>query len=213
MKIRWKVLVGFLIVILALLIVYFTQDKLPVYQEINNIKSDTPDFEKQYLIKGKQKYVSDIPEFHLKITSWFYGKKIGITEDGLKVRAIVGQDPKDYVVLTGFMFPGVIYRNEASSPLDFLSTQINEIQFGKKKTDDKKIINEVLQYLRTPSYGRAELRNKIGGEITLLSPKLNGLGYRVIVAIDNKKEVYFLDVINEKPMVAGPLFTEWVNEK
>lgn len=218
-RIKWILIGGFLILILSLTIMYFNKEKFPVYEEINNVKSDIPNFTKHYLIKGNQKYVTDATEFPLEITGRFYGKQIGITTNGNKVFAVNGQDLRDYIVLTGFMVPASFYRNVSIPPLDFFSIRVSEIQLRdnkglstfKKKTTDRKVISEVIESLRKPTYmsikGEAELFH-----ISLISPKLNGLGYMVYVVIDKDKNVYLKDFIKEEPMKAGPLFTKWVNE-
>lgn len=218
-KIKWLLISTLLILISVLALMYFNREEPPIFEEINNVKSETYNFVKQYLIKGNIKYVTDSTEFPLEITGGSYGKQIGRTASRNKVLKIKGQDPRDYVILTGFMTPTLIYRNVSIPPVDFYSTQIGEIQLRDnkgsltilKKTTDRKIISEAQECLRKPTYlpikGEAELIH-----ISLISPMLNGLSYMIYVAIDQDKNVYLEDFIKQKPMKTGPLFTQWVNE-
>lgn len=178
----------------------------------------TPDgqFANSFLSSGDSSYVSTRTEFSLKLLPPASGYPlIGRTSDDQDVRAILGNN--DYVTLSGFMNPHVIFRRESVPAIDLATFPFEEMRYSgslggqpvRKSTREARLISEVIDSMQLPVVSLPETDQVY--QIELLSAHLPGLAYTINVLVDSSGKVYFARVYDyEHGVEAGPLFMQWI---
>jgi len=192
---------------------------LPIYDEGSQHRSEQANFMVSVLTLGDQVYESDISEFSLETSSSGFLKMIGKTDHGNRVYAIPGADPQDYISLSGFMFPEIIFRNTRLPARGGASLQLDEIRILDNKgsgavvarTADPVILAEVIDRL-TPGVDSVHLDPLPfqSYKVLLRSNQLPGLDYVVSLLTNGEGAVYLTTRFAPDDLIpAGQKLTEW----
>lgn len=195
---------------------------LPVYREGPQHKSERADFMVSTLVIGDQEYESDVSEFALEATASGFRRMIGRTDRGNRVYAVPGVETLDYVILSGFMFPEIIFRNTRLPARDLAELQMNELQIlanqgtgpTTHKTNEAAIIEEVVERL-TPDPGtihpdQVQINSY---KLMLFSREIPGLDFFANLAVNNTGEVYLSTRLAPDDWIpAGEALTGWVHD-
>jgi hypothetical protein len=153
----------------------------------------------------------------LNLTALKLGPQIGKTNDGESIFEIEGQETHDYVYVVGEMWESV-YRNSNIPVLTMNNLEITKIELdrGKKVSQDKALINELIQTFKFAKEGvnGNVLENNIASvhEIILFSPKLKGIGYKIIVNVTKDSRIYLSEAAGYKTIPASKLLTAWIKK-
>ncbi len=172
---------------------------------------------------GTLTYVTDVAELPLEPTNqkgWF--TQIGKTPDGMTVHAIPQQPDRDYIVMSGEMFPDLVYRREEIAPIALQDLHVTAIELSEnmgwvpvlKTTQDAAIIENVYDSLVHPNPAGNVAGIIYPYHLHLLSEQLPGLAYIVDVAVDNKQTVYVAQRMTpDRWLKVEGAFAEWVTKK
>jgi hypothetical protein len=187
----------------------------PVYALQQRLSSDGR-FMETFLTNGDIRYIQTSLEFALAPDGSHLFRRLIGKQDAQKVYEVPGND--GYVVLSGFMFPDTVFRNESAAPIDFATIQLREIiVFGdqpgsssSRNTQDEAVLGELLQQLQKEA---APLPGKPlnTSQIRLYSNDLPGLYFFLYITTFPDGSVYFsFPTDMEQGIPAGPIFTQWI---
>ncbi len=184
------------------------------------------------LTSGSTVYESDYSEAPLLSVNTAASQIVGELDNGdgaekAELYAIPNQDPKNYVILAGDMYPLGIFRNTKTPPFDWRTAKFKQIEFAAqegpaahKRSSDPALIQEVLQVLKgggkattIPVNSAASQKNFTG--LYLWSDQLPGMIYCPHVYFDTSGQIYlgFWNPNSPEWSVAGPLFSAWVKTR
>ena len=201
-------------------ITYWQEQSLPVYSENQTFSEQGTPI--HTLTSGNMVYINGPTESFLEPIDGRWTNQMGKTPGGQKIYGPPGQSYPEYVVLKGFMFPETVYRNNSSSTVELRALRVSEIRFSAnqglapllKKTQDPRIIDEVLRALRNPQPVKPTQAQSQTYHIDLVSEQIPGLGYFVYVWVDENRRVFFADrFAPDNWMPAGEHFTQWAIDK
>ncbi len=143
--------------------------------------------------------------------------------EALRVRSLAGVRPGGSrladLILTGFMFPDVVYRRADVPVFDPLSAPISEIRLAANQgltaqrttSQDPVLIAEVLACLRDPGSLAVAVEPHEIYHIDLLSPQAPGVSYMLYVAAASDGQVYLAErATPEAWLAAGGILSQWV---
>lgn len=203
----------------------------PVYT-MEQTDSTHAGYRRTTLTSGSTVYENDFAEAPLLSVNTAPSQIVGKLDnsgEGEKVYlyAIPGQNPRDYVILGGEMYPLGVYRNSKTPPFDWRAAKFRQMEFAApegpaahKRTTDPALIEEVLNVLREskaaatiPADAATNDKNFFG--IYLWSDQLPGIMYSPHVYFDKSGQVYlgFWNPTSPEWSPAGPLFSAWVKTK
>lgn len=165
-------------------------------------------------------YVHSLSEFALDPIR--RGRQVGKTADGMRVHVPAGEDDSSaYLILTGFMFPDVVYRREDAPVFDPQVLEINELRLSVNRgplsrpptSQDPALIAEVLARLKEPGALVEAPGPYDTYHLELLSPQAPGVYYFVYVMVVPDGRVLLAEKASpEDWFVAGESLTQWVRE-
>ncbi len=198
-------------------VTYWQEQSLPVYSENQTFSEQGTPI--HTLTSGKMVYINSPTESFLEPIDGRWTNQMGKTPGGQKIYGPPGQSFPEYIVLKGFMFPETVYRNNSSSTVELRALRVSEIRFSAnqglaplfKKTQDPRIIDEVVRALRNPQAVKPTQAQSQTYHIDLVSEQISGLGYFVYVWVDENHRVFFADRFALDSWIpAEERFTQWV---
>lgn len=204
-----RLFLSFLLLSAILSFVYFWGPFLPSYTFSGNSIS-----------RGDLKYVSGVKEFDLVASS--LGKKIGKTEEGFSIYEITGQNSEDWVVVRGFMFPDVVFRNARIRPVDMRQFGIDEIHIIPSKepnlplvvTKDKVLVDSIIRSFEHEEVTVGSKDNYRSFEIRLLSKDFEGIGFFIYGFLDRQGNVFVAKRVDpESWYKPSKEFESWVRSQ
>jgi hypothetical protein len=191
-----------------------------------------PGYQHSTLKSGSTVYENDYAETPLLAINTPSSQMVGELDTGVEgekafVYAIPGQDPHDYVILAGEMYPLGIYRNIKLPPFDWRAAKFQKMEFAAqegpaahKQTSDPALIAEVIEALRDTKAAiaipsdPATLQKHLFG-LYLWSDQLPGIIYCPHVYFDEKEKIYLglWNPTSPEWSPAGPRFSAWVTTK
>jgi len=195
------------------------------------IDSSHPGYRRTTLTSGGTIYENDYTEAPLLAINTPSSRMVGELDNGGEgeqayLYAIPGQAPKDYVILTGEMYPLGVFRNTRTPRFDWRSAKFRKMEFAApegpaahKQTNDPVLIAEVVQALQgskpttIPSGAAAKSDSFFG--LYLWSEPLPGIIHSPHVYFDETGRVYlgFWNPSSPEWSPAGPLFSSWIKTK
>jgi hypothetical protein len=160
--------------------------------------------------------------FDLELLDGGLAGQIGKTGDGLEINAVQGAPDQTYIVLRGFMFPEVVYRDSRQPAWIPSPATIGEIQLlepGNTRpqitmTRDLAVFEEVANCLTSKSAEVSNVDQVTSYRIYLVSRTVPSLGYALDAIIDSNGAVYLdTKLAPDRRFLAGPLFTAWVKQR
>lgn len=177
-------------------------------------------FTNSFLSSGGVRYLMTRPEYSLELMDARFGYPlIGRTADNMIMDIYAVPGNTEYIFMTGFMNPAMIFRKESASPVDLTRLPITEMRYIAKKdnqrvdksTSDQQLIAEVVRVMQTQP-GLLPTNREVY-HIELLTPNLPGLVYSIYVVYGPTGAVYLAPLYDDMHGVpAGPLFTRWLNQ-
>ncbi len=201
-------------------VTYWQEQSLPVYSENQTFSEQGTPI--HTLTSGNMVYINSTAESFLEPIDGRWTNQIGKTPGDQKIYGPPAQSSPEYVVLKGFMFPEIVYRNNSSSTVELRALRVSEIRFSAnqglapllKKTQDPRIIDEVLRALKDPQPVKPTQAQFQTYHIDLVSEQISGLGYFVYVWVDENRRVFFADrFAPDSWIAAGERFTQWAVDK
>jgi hypothetical protein len=197
---------------------------LPAYK-MDQTDSSHPGYRRTTLTSGSTVYENDYTEQSLQLQNTAPTQIVGRLRgwgEKTYIYAVDGQDPKNYIVPVGEMYPDGIHRNTRIPPFDWRSARFQKMGFAlptgpaaHKTTTNSVLIDEVLMVLKEaktstpPSYVPGTFTNTTA--IFLYSDQLPGLMYCPGVYMDPTGPYYLADNQASRTWYsASPLFSAWV---
>ncbi|NLG50013.1 MAG: hypothetical protein GX552_07885 [Chloroflexi bacterium] len=192
---------------------------MPVYSMAQEPLPDGQGVMETLTLDGAR-YVHSLSEFALEPIR--RGSQVGKTADGMRVHVPAGGNADgDYLILTGFMFPDVVYRRADAPVFDpqevgisELRMMVNDGRFSRQQTSqDPALIAEVLARLDEPGALTAATETFDSYRLELFSPQAPGVYYFVYVMVAPDGRVFLAERSSpEEWFVAGESLTQWVRE-
>jgi len=165
-------------------------------------------------------YVNSMAEFPLYPLG--RGGQVGRTADGMRVHALAGAGAnRDYLILTGFMFPDILYRRDDVPAFDPQRAPIGELRLFANvgrgpvlhSTQDPALIGELLACLRDPGPLTAASEPYDMFQLQLLSAQAPGIYYLLYAALAPDGRVYLAErAAPEQWITAGDALAQWVGD-
>lgn len=147
--------------------------------------------------------------------------QIGKTGDDMQIYALDNDPDHTYVVLRGFMFPDVLYRDTQAPEWVPTPDTIREVRLLKPgrwnpqivATADKAIIAEVMASLGRDGNKPNGANEVIRFQLYLISAASPQIGYPLNVIVDSAGDVYLATTAAPDQWLAtGPLFIDWFKQ-
>jgi len=209
-------LLGFFLVGGYFAIRFYQMGHAPLYSWSQS-PSQLGDLMSSTLTNNEAIYVNDLNEYSMEVENSFLYPIIGRTEGEQVLYAIPGQDPGDYIMLTGLMMPQIVFRNSRLPAFDWRKATFREMRLTtdraatrQKSTTDAAIIEEMLAALQGRFGNPQRFAADLYDELHLVSDDLPGLIYRARIFIRVPGEVYLAGhVLSNHWYQAGSLLSEW----
>lgn len=172
----------------------------------------------QQTLEGEgRRYVAE-QNFELRHVA--VGERIGHAGDGFWIWEVEGQENRDWVVVSGFMFPHALYRAEDVPEVDLDKVKWDRLLLQDSQGMQKKIASSddpalALEAIKTAKTGTAQSsankdqRSK-GYVLRVLSSELPGLCQELNVSALEDGTVYLhrLDIVT--PLAMTPPLEKWI---
>lgn len=162
-------------------------------------------------------YVSSLGEFALDPVG--RSRQIGRTADGMRIYAPAGQAAaRDYLYLTGFMFPQVVYRRADVPAFDPRTFPLGELQLAANvgglarlhRTSDQALLAELQARLQEPGPLIPAAGPYETYRVALLSPRVPGVSYFLYLTVAADGQVLLAHKASpEAWFAAGERLSQW----
>lgn len=168
-----------------------------------------------YVYDNSRYYISEREELNLEPMK--LGKKIGNTSDKKSVFKIEGQQKNQYIYIIGEMEES-IYRDKSEMPLTLDNIKVDKVELdGKDVEQNTTFIANLLQNLRSKdnnlTFNSIQSNILSVHEMTLISSRVKGIGYKVIILITKDNKIYLSNKVHDKIILANNSLTSWIKQK
>ncbi|MBK1813274.1 hypothetical protein JHL18_21870 [Clostridium sp. YIM B02505] len=174
--------------------------------------------------KSGQKYVHDNSDLWLEAIAT--DKQIGKINDSGSIYSLKDQPNLDWIAVntTDEMVLTQIYHKKEINDFSIINKTIKQIRLIENKglkqavgkavatTEEKSILKELSE-----SFSKAKTKQQITSKnimsLQLLFDDYKGISYDINVVLTDDKQVYLSEINEDNVVKAGPLVTNWVQEK